>query len=169
MNEPDKRFEETWNEELKKKNPSFGRAMIKANWWWIIFHICGQGGIITCRMAQPILLGYFIDWFADPDSEFIPKFVDPETDGYILAALYSFVTFIYACVMSPYFHASMVQGHTLRMQACSLLYKKLMRLNLQGASQISIGKLVNLMGRLILDNCRESRQLHRESRQLSRV
>ena len=48
-------------------------------------------------------------------------------------------------IMAPLFHLQMVQGHHLRVQACSLLYKKIMRMNSLGASQISIGKLVNIM------------------------
>ena len=48
-------------------------------------------------------------------------------------------------IMAPLFHLQMVQGHHLRVQACSLLYKKIMRMNSLGVSQISIGKLVNIM------------------------
>ena len=48
-------------------------------------------------------------------------------------------------IMAPSFHLQMVQGHHLRVQACSLLYKKIMRMNSLGVSQLSIGKLVNIM------------------------
>ena len=39
----------------------------------------------------------------------------------------------------------MVQGNVMRMQVCTLLYKKILRLNSQGASKTSVGKLINLM------------------------
>ena len=37
------------------------------------------------------------------------------------------------------------KGHHLRVQSCSLLYKKILRLNSMGISKVSIGKLINLM------------------------
>ena len=42
-------------------------------------------------------------------------------------------------------HDQMVYGHGFQVQACSLMYKKILRLNQNGISQVSIGKIVNIM------------------------
>ena len=123
--------------------------------------------MLTARLSLPIVMGIFIDWFSDPLSQTIPKLINPEVDGYIWAALFSSISFIYGLTMAPAFHLQMVQGrgyiepsnhtaekqniaisrtgHHLRVQACSLLYKKILRLNSFGMSKVSIGKLINLM------------------------
>ena len=43
-------------------------------------------------------------------SKDLPKFLNPEVDGYILAALFSLISFVYGMTMSPNFHLQMVQG-----------------------------------------------------------
>ena len=124
--------------------------------------------MLTARLSLPIVLGIFIDWFSDPLSETIPKLINPDVDGYIWAALFSAISFIYGLTMAPTFHLQMVQGrgfspfepyyrttgklfgislagHHLRVQSCSLLYKKILQLNSLGMSKVSIGKLINLM------------------------
>ena len=54
-------------------------------------------------------------------------------------------TLTFAFFPASYFHTTMVQGNVMRMQVCTLLYKKILRLNSQGASKTSVGKLINLM------------------------
>ena len=142
--------------------------MISANKQWIWQQIILQSLMLTARLSLPIVLGIFIDWFSDPLSETIPKLINPDVDGYIWAALFSAISFIYGLTMAPTFHLQMVQGrgylpfepycratgklfvialtgHHLRVQSCSLLYKKILQLNSLGMSKVSIGKLINLM------------------------
>ena len=84
--------------------------MISANKHWIYQQIILQLLTLAARLALPITLGYFIDWFSDPFSETIPKLLNPEADGYIWAALFSLMSFAYGLTMSPNFHLQMVQG-----------------------------------------------------------
>lgn len=68
-----------------------------------------------------------------------------ELDGYIYAVLFGLASLANALLMSPTYHDQMVHGHNYQVQSCSLIYKKLLRLNQKGISQLSIGKIVNIM------------------------
>lgn len=70
---------------------------------------------------------------------------DRDLDGYIWAGLYAAFNLLYAFFPASYFHQTMIHGNVMRMQVCTLLYKKILRLNSQGASKTSVGKLINLM------------------------
>jgi len=50
-----------------------------------------------------------------------------------------------ATAIAPLLHEQMVKGHNLQVQACSIVFKKLLRLNQNGMSKISIGKIINIM------------------------
>ena len=109
---------------------------MSANKHWLLQQFFLQHFLLTCRLALPIVLGYFIDWFSDPLrkvfklmltsdwliapsamvslethlSEDLPKIMIPEVDGYIWAGLFSFISFAFGMTMSPHFHLQMVQG-----------------------------------------------------------
>lgn len=68
-----------------------------------------------------------------------------ELDGYIYALIFSLSSLLNGFLMAPTMHDQMVIGHNYQVQACSLIYKKLLRLNQHGVSQVSIGKIVNIM------------------------
>ena len=88
------RLEAAWENELRKADPSFGRAIWQANRLWACFHLSFQVFLLLIRLSLPILLGYFIDWFGDKDS--VPLIYDRDLDGYIWAALYAALNLIYA-------------------------------------------------------------------------
>ena len=75
----------------------------------------------------------------------MPLIHDRDLDGYIWAGLYAALNLLYAFFPASYFHETMTQGNVIRIQVCTLLYKKILRLNSQGASKTSVGKLINLM------------------------
>ena len=104
--------EKTWKDQLKKKSPSFAWALITANNHWILQHVVLQCILVGMRILMPILLGYFIDWFSDPNSDELPKIMNPDVDGYLWATFYSILRFwfrvsylIYTC-MSDYYGRS---------------------------------------------------------------
>ena len=81
--------EKTWKEQLKKKSPSFAWALITANKHWILQQVILQCLLVGMRILMPIMLGYFIDWFSDPNSDELPKIMNPDVDGYLWATFYS--------------------------------------------------------------------------------
>ena len=136
-------FEAAWEKEKHKKNPSVGLALLSANRSWILTNVSSQVVIMILRIGAPVLLSYLLDWFADPIT--VPILVSPESDGYIWALFYSLALYAYVAILGPRHEIAMEHGHIIRVQINTLLYKKLNRLNLDGYSQITTGKIVNIM------------------------
>ena len=107
--------------------------MLKANKSVVLYHAAFQTLLLLFRLALPIVLGYFIDWFGDKES--VPLMYDRDMDGYLWAGIYTFLTLCYGFFPASYFHTTMVQGNTMRLQVCTILYKKVLKLNSEGASR----------------------------------
>ena len=155
-----KAVEKAWNNELKTKSPSIGRAFFNANKHWILQIIVYQCSMFLLQFSVPIVMGYFIDWFSDPQNDELPKIVNFDVDGYIWAALFSFLSFLCAFQHYPFYQYQQVKGsnslklfyprlfklgHQMRVQACYLLHKKILKISESGSSEFSIGKLINFM------------------------
>ena len=103
-------IEKTWNDQLKRKSPSFGLALFHANKNCIGQLMIYQCLIVLLQFSVPIVMGYFIDWFSDPQSDELPKIMTFDVDGYIWAALLSFLSFLCAFQHYPFFQYQRVKG-----------------------------------------------------------
>ena len=137
------KIDREWLKELKGQKPSFSRALWEAHkveyaksFLYFLLLACSKTLI-------PITLGWFIDWFANDGTLWV--LVSPEHDGYIYGLLFVIVSFSKSLILAPLLHDQMVKGNALQVQACSIVYKKLLRLNQNGSSKISIGKIINIM------------------------
>ena len=81
--------------------------------------------IAVFKLLVPISLGLLIDWFADPEAMEL-EFVSPDVDGYIYAVIFGLASLVNALFMAPTMHDQMVYGHGFAVQACSLMYKKIL-------------------------------------------
>ncbi|CAG2110844.1 unnamed protein product, partial [Medioppia subpectinata] len=132
-------LEKNWEVELKKKSPKLYVALFKT---FTRHHILPfiLLLLIECvvRMAQPILLGYVIDYFAGQD----------------------LITYDHACMASGgvclctilyimFFHTTLTRFMQLGMRArnacCTLMYKKSLKLNRLSMGKTTVGQMINLM------------------------
>ena len=105
-----KAVEKAWNNELKTKSPSIGRAFFNSNRHWILQLIVYQCSMFVLQFSVPIVMGYFIDWFSDPENNELPKILNFDADGYIWAALLSFLSFLCAFQQYPFYQYQRVKG-----------------------------------------------------------
>ncbi|CAG2107286.1 unnamed protein product, partial [Medioppia subpectinata] len=132
-------LEKNWEVELKKKSPRLYLALFKT---FTKYHILPFMLLlfIECvvRMAQPILLGYVIDYFAGAD----------------------LITYDHACMAAGgvclctilyimFFHTTLTRFMQLGMRArnacCTLMYKKSLKLNRLSMGKTTVGQMINLM------------------------
>ena len=104
--------EKAWDKQLETKTPSFTKALINGNKHWIWqLSICQFIQLFT-EFSAPIVMGYFIDWFSDPQNENLPKILNVDADGYIWALLFSIVSFLDVFTRAPIFYLRQIKGYT---------------------------------------------------------
>ncbi|RLU20387.1 hypothetical protein DMN91_006996 [Ooceraea biroi] len=154
-------LEKAWNRELEKlkkleytvtkdgqkkplkKNdrPKLYKAIFRA--FWLPYSIVGIFVFIQCsilRVIQPFLQGQIINYFnmneADRDSE----------QSTLLYVIY--LVICTAVMVAVAHHSNLVMqqiGMRVRVACCSLIYRKLLRLNRSSLSQIGAGHIINLL------------------------
>ncbi|CAH0722547.1 unnamed protein product, partial [Brenthis ino] len=139
------RLEQAWEKEVEKcrktKNkPSLSRAIISC--FWFEYMMCGfLAGIlfIVVWPLVPFTLALFIEYFAG----------DKTPDTYKKAHIYNFAmnvsTILTALMMN---HLQLLQGCSgmrVRIAACSVLFRKILKLNRIGLSKTESGQVINLM------------------------
>ncbi|CAH1098768.1 unnamed protein product [Psylliodes chrysocephalus] len=131
------RLQKNWELELLKKNPSFKQAI--SNTFLKPYFYSGIGLFIqfnVIRMVLPMALARYINYFNKEKSE---------PSGWLWASAVVLQVFI----MMSLNHGSILYAQRNCMRAriavCSLVYRKLMKLNHSSLGQTTVGKLVNLL------------------------
>ncbi|XP_073971778.1 probable multidrug resistance-associated protein lethal(2)03659 [Rhodnius prolixus] len=138
------RLERVWNAEIrrckgKNKTPSFLRAIVKVFGPSImLFAIAAFISEIGLRIAQPILLGGLISFFT-PGSKMTLN------EAYIWAVGVVLCSGFNVLFMHPYMMSVMHIGMKARVAACSLVYRKALRLSKISLGQTTVGQIVNLL------------------------
>ncbi|VVC94182.1 unnamed protein product [Leptidea sinapis] len=138
-------LEVAWNEEVrrsKEKNikPSLSRAIISC--FWLEYLLCGiLVGVLFIILwpTIPFTLALFIGYFSGE------KTAETYRNAHIYNFLLNVATILTAVCLS---HTQLGQGRVgmrVRIASCSLLYRKILRLNRVGLSQTEPGQVINLM------------------------
>ncbi|KAJ0181195.1 hypothetical protein K1T71_003280 [Dendrolimus kikuchii] len=139
------RLEEAWEKELenakaKGTRPSFSKALIRS--FWVEYMICGCFVGLLFIVLWPLIpytLALFIEYFAGEKT--------PET--YRNAHIYNFLMNLLSTGTALMFnHLQLRQsgiGMRLRIASCSLLYRKILKLNKMGLNKTEPGQVINLM------------------------
>ncbi|CAH0584374.1 unnamed protein product [Chrysodeixis includens] len=139
------RLEEAWEYELehaKKKggDPSFSKAIIRS--FWLEYMFCGLiNGILFIIIwpLVPFTLALFIDYFSHE------KNPDTYREAHIYNFLMNIVSLTSAFMMN---YVQLLQGRVgmrIRIASCSVLYRKILKLNHVGLSKTEPGQVINLM------------------------
>ncbi|XP_022899785.2 ATP-binding cassette sub-family C member 4-like isoform X1 [Onthophagus taurus] len=137
-------LERNWNKELIKakkthKKPSLGMAIVKT--FYKSYMLCGVAHLIIAaalRIFQPVVLAEFIRYF-DIDSPYT------KSEGWCFAIAVVFMSFLNTILI----HNVVVYSHRIgmwcRIATCSLMYRKLLKLNKTSLGKTAAGQIVNLM------------------------
>ncbi|CAH4030805.1 unnamed protein product [Pieris brassicae] len=139
------RLEEAWNTELKRSctnntKPSLQRALVRCFWleYMLIGVLVGILFIILWPMI-PYTLALFIGYFSGE------KTPESYRDAHIYNFLLNFITVSTAIFLC---HSQLGQGCVgmrVRIACCSLIYRKILKLNRAGMSNTEPGQVINLM------------------------
>ncbi|XP_017777905.1 PREDICTED: probable multidrug resistance-associated protein lethal(2)03659 [Nicrophorus vespilloides] len=137
-------LERNWDNELKrakedKKRPSLMRALSKT----FIRHYAVYGVIIfiesiILKLIHPLVLAELIKYFE-------PNTIYTNLHGWLFAAGVVFISFLNILIMHQAGLGCYRIGMRCRIASCSIIYRKLLRLNKTSLSQTAAGQVINLM------------------------
>ncbi|XP_053600881.1 ATP-binding cassette subfamily C member 4-like [Plodia interpunctella] len=140
------RLEEAWEQELVKAKqnnnykPSLFKAIVRS--FWLEYMLCGILVGLLFIVLWPLIpytLGLFIDYFARPRT----------SESYRNAHIHNFLLNLLSVGTSLLLnHLQLSQGCVgmrVRVACCSLLYRKILKLNRAGMDKTEAGHVVNLM------------------------
>ncbi|KAH9630450.1 hypothetical protein HF086_016988 [Spodoptera exigua] len=139
------RLEEAWKteqEEARKNDakPSFSKAIIRT--FWFEYMLCGLCVGVLFMVVWPLIpftLALFIEYFS--------KEKTPES--YREAHIYNFLMNLFSTLSALMLnHTQLAQGRIgmrIRIACCSLMYRKILRLNRAGLNNTEAGQVINLM------------------------
>ncbi|KAL1514285.1 hypothetical protein ABEB36_003566 [Hypothenemus hampei] len=137
-------LERNWNEEIMKcqktdEKPSLLRVLRKTfAKTYMMYGLLIFLNTIFIKLLQPIILGYYINFFKKTSRE-------SSTTGWLLAG----AVVSQACLSCIVIHYTMLNcakiGMRVRIACCSLIYRKLLKLNHAALSNTTAGQLVNLL------------------------
>ncbi|CAH1638630.1 unnamed protein product [Spodoptera littoralis] len=139
------RLEEAWKfeqEEAKKRGskPSFSKAIVRT--FWFEYMLCGLVVGLLFMVVWPLIpftLALFIEYFS--------KEKTPES--YREAHIYNFLMNLFSTLSALMLnHTQLAQGRIgmrIRIACCSLMYRKILRLNRAGLNNTEAGQVINLM------------------------
>ncbi|CAB3220069.1 unnamed protein product [Arctia plantaginis] len=139
------RLEESWKIELENKRkhgskPSLAKALVRS--FWFEYMLCGLIVSLLFIIVWPVIpytLSRFIECFS----------LDKTKETYRRAHTYNFLMNLLSftsCILLT--HAQLSQGRVgmkLRIACCSLMYRKILKLNQAGLGKTEPGQVVNLM------------------------
>nr|ACZ64280.1 ATP-binding cassette sub-family C member 4 [Trichoplusia ni] len=139
------RLEEAWEYEIehaKKKggDPSLSKAIVRSFWFEYMF--CGFLNGILFIIVWPLVpytLAIFIDYFSNE------KTPEAYREAHIYNFLMNLVSMTSAFLMN---YLQLLQGRVgmrVRIACCSLMYRKILKLNHVGLSNTEPGQVINLM------------------------
>ncbi|KAF9972607.1 hypothetical protein BGZ73_004232 [Actinomortierella ambigua] len=134
-------FEQAWDKQLKKKNPSLVRAISQA--YGRPFYIAGLWKAVndTLSFIQPILLKEMLRFVMSYKTE-EPQ---PLYRGYTIAFLMFICALSQTTVLHCYFHLCFRTGMHIRSGLVTAIYQKSLRLSNASRQQFTVGEIVNHM------------------------
>ncbi|KAM3966803.1 ATP-binding cassette subfamily C member 4-like [Aphomia sociella] len=140
------RLEEAWQRELDKAKsekdykPSLSRAIVRT--FWLEYMFCGLYTGLLFIFLWPLIpytLGLFISYFSNPRT--------PENyrNAHIYNFLMNLLSVSTALLLNHVQLAQSCVGMRVRIASCSLLYRKILKLNRSGMSKTEPGHVINLM------------------------
>lgn len=137
-------LERFWLEEVKKckstdKRPSLKSCIAKA--YIKSFSVSGVAMFFQysfIRMVLPIAVAEYINYFENTAS-------DSEGIGWLWASLLILISFINVVIMHSTSLNTQRIGMRVRISVCSLMYRKLLKLNHTSLGQTAAGQLINLL------------------------
>lgn len=131
-------FEREWAREKERKGS-------QANLWCVMYRVFTYPFWISAmwcflesvtRIAQPVLLGFFLEWLTGDDAEDV-------LIGLVWAGSISIVAFIQAIIHHQLYFYTMRGGWNARMAFSGLIHRKVLRLH--SAAVADAGKVANLI------------------------
>ncbi|CAG2110434.1 unnamed protein product [Medioppia subpectinata] len=132
-------LEKNWRYECRKKRPKFWRALFWTFGKHYILPFCVflfEESVI--RIAQPILLGYVIDYFSG-----VPAVTYQE--ACVAAAGVCLCSALFITLHHPMLVFSQEVGMRMRIASCALMYKKSLKLSRASLGKTTVGQIVNIM------------------------
>ncbi|KAI8141790.1 multi drug resistance-associated protein MRP [Fennellomyces sp. T-0311] len=136
------KFQKNWNDELKKKNPSLTRALIRTVGAPYIFAALFKGLQDILQFTQPMLLKQLMGWVSSYSSG------DPTVPAYrgSFIAVGMFLTaIIQTMFLHQYFHRCFTTGMRLRAALVTSIYRKTLVLSSGSRQKSTVGEIVNHM------------------------
>ncbi|XP_077300828.1 ATP-binding cassette sub-family C member 4-like [Arctopsyche grandis] len=138
------KLEKKWFEEIIKarsagKKPSLLKALVRTFISYYIldgFLLFIQG--VICRPFQPIFLAWLVDYFT-PNSTTTSEMAYLYATGMILLSILNIFTYHHSSLRTQQL------GMRLRVACCSLIYRKVLRLDSKSLGRTTAGQLVNIM------------------------
>ena len=127
-----------WGKEKKKKSPSLGRALVKANLKMFIT-ILIQCVVESIFLLVPTVLVSKVSSYFDPKSKIT------EREALMYGCILFAVNAGYIAVRNALFWNLHYLGPTLRIQSSTLLYNKACMVSFSALSKMSIGHVIMLM------------------------
>ncbi|XP_013166628.1 PREDICTED: multidrug resistance-associated protein 4-like [Papilio xuthus] len=139
------RLEEAWQKELNNARhngtrPSLSRAIVRS--FWFEYMICGFFvGILFIILWPliPYMLALFIGYFADE------KTLESYRNAHIYNFLLNFFSIATAVILNHVYLMQGCVGMRVRIACCSLLFRKILKLNRTGLNKTEPGQVINLM------------------------
>lgn len=139
------RLEQAWQEELdnaKRKGikPSFSKAIVRS--FWLEYLMCGLVVGLLFIFFWPLIpytLALFINYFSED------KTPESYRNAHIYNFLMNFLSILTALMLN---HLQLSQGRVgmrVRIASCSLLYRKILKLDRTGLNKTEPGQVINLM------------------------
>ncbi|ORX44614.1 multi drug resistance-associated protein MRP [Hesseltinella vesiculosa] len=135
------KFQAIWGEELKRKNPSLARALLKLCGWPYVF--AGAVKIIkdVLQYTQPLLLKQLIIWISSYSTD-SPL---PAHQGILIAVCMFAASMIQTICFHQYFHLSTAASIKIRGALVSAIYRKTLVLDNESRHTATVGEIVNYM------------------------
>ncbi|KAG4077638.1 hypothetical protein HA402_009029 [Bradysia odoriphaga] len=135
------KFAKLWELELKKKNPSMIRVMLRANGYKV--HLIGILCSLTetlARLIQPICLGGLVTYFAQNNPTDMTLYV-----AYMYASGIVLSTAVLIVSYHPFNLYMLKTSCKVRLSCSGLIYEKALRLLKSSTEEGQTGKIINLM------------------------
>ncbi|OXA46434.1 Multidrug resistance-associated protein 4 [Folsomia candida] len=134
-------LEIAWKKQLEKKKsgkkPKLFRALISCFWKLYAFLVFGlMLDEWVVRIAQPLFLKALINSFSDGSEQW---------EKYSYAAGVCVTTLLHTLLLHPTMFANQHVGMKCRVAACSMIYRKVLKLSKRAQGKTTIGQMVNLL------------------------
>ncbi|KAJ3634109.1 hypothetical protein MTP99_011017 [Tenebrio molitor] len=135
------KLEETWIKETNlHRRPSFWRTLVKVYGLEIsLYGIVILIQELIVKMAHPLLIGRLMAYY-DPLQTEVTK-----DKAYLYACGIIVISLINVLITHSYFFGLQHLGMRIRVAACSLIYRKALKLSKSALVETTVGQMVNLM------------------------